>query len=64
MRLLERQLRCEVHHVALGHHDGKVDIEIRSDIREPPCWRMSVTAKSCAAIVCRYGASIRTDRRD
>lgn len=33
MQLLERQLRCEIHHVALGQHDGEVDIEIRSDIQ-------------------------------
>jgi FkbM family methyltransferase len=33
MRLLERQLRCEVHHMALGHSDGEVEIEIRPDIQ-------------------------------
>lgn len=33
MRLLEQQLRCKVHHMALGHHDGNVDIEIRPDIQ-------------------------------
>jgi FkbM family methyltransferase len=33
MRQLERQLRCEIHPVALGHHDGEVEIEIRSDIQ-------------------------------
>ena len=33
MRLLERQLNCQVHQVALGDRDGEVDIEIRSDIQ-------------------------------
>jgi FkbM family methyltransferase len=33
MRLLERQLHCQIHHMALGQHDGEVDIEIRSDIQ-------------------------------
>jgi FkbM family methyltransferase len=33
MRLLERQLRCQVHPMALGHRDGEVEIEIRSDIQ-------------------------------
>lgn len=33
MRLLEQQLRCTVHHMALGDHDGSVDIEIRPDIQ-------------------------------
>lgn len=33
MRLLERQLRCKVHHMALGQQDGNVDIEIRPDIQ-------------------------------
>ena len=29
MRLLERQLNCRIHQVALGDRDGEVDIEIR-----------------------------------
>jgi|SRR5437879_1053513 len=33
MRLLERQLRCEVHQAALGNRDGDVEIEIRPDIQ-------------------------------
>ena len=33
MRLLEKQLRCELHQVALGDHDGEVEIEIRPDIQ-------------------------------
>ena len=33
MRLLERQLRCEVHQTALGDRNGKVEIEIRPDIQ-------------------------------
>ena len=33
MRLLQRQLRCEVHQAALGDHDGEVEIEIRPDIQ-------------------------------
>ena len=33
MRLLERQLRCEIHRAALGDHDGEVEIEIRPDIQ-------------------------------
>ncbi len=33
MRLLERQLRCEIHQTALGHRDGEVEIEIRPDIQ-------------------------------
>ncbi len=33
MRLLERQLRCEVHQTALGDRNGEVEIEIRPDIQ-------------------------------
>jgi FkbM family methyltransferase len=33
MRLLEKQLRCELHQVALGDQDGEVEIEIRPDIQ-------------------------------
>jgi hypothetical protein len=33
MRLLQKQLRCEVHQAALGDHDGEVEIEIRPDIQ-------------------------------
>lgn len=33
MRFLERQLRCQVHPLALGDRDGDVDIEIRPDIQ-------------------------------
>lgn len=33
MRLLQKQLQCEVHQVALGDHDGEVEIEIRPDIQ-------------------------------
>jgi len=33
MRLLQRQLRCEVHQAALGDYDGEVEIEIRPDIQ-------------------------------
>jgi FkbM family methyltransferase len=33
MRLLERQLRCEVHPVALGDREGEATIEIRPDIQ-------------------------------
>jgi FkbM family methyltransferase len=33
MRLLERQLRCEVHQTVLGDRNGEVEIEIRPDIQ-------------------------------
>ena len=33
MRLLERQLTCRIHQVALGNREGEVDIEIRPDIQ-------------------------------
>jgi FkbM family methyltransferase len=33
MRLLEKQLRCELHQIALGDQDGEVEIEIRPDIQ-------------------------------
>jgi FkbM family methyltransferase len=33
MRLLARQLRCEIHPVALGDHEGEATIEIRPDIQ-------------------------------
>ncbi len=33
MRLLERQLRCDVHQTALGGRNGEVEIEIRPDIQ-------------------------------
>jgi FkbM family methyltransferase len=33
MQLLQKQLRCELHQVALGDHDGEVEIEIRPDIQ-------------------------------
>jgi len=33
MRSLQRQLRCQIHQVALGDRDGEVDIEIRPDIQ-------------------------------
>ena len=33
MRLLQRQLRCEIHQAALGDRDGEVEIEIRPDIQ-------------------------------
>jgi FkbM family methyltransferase len=33
MRQLGRRLRCEIHSVALGDHDGEVMIEIRPDIQ-------------------------------
>jgi FkbM family methyltransferase len=33
MRLLQKQLRCEVHQAALGDRDGDVEIEIRPDIQ-------------------------------
>jgi FkbM family methyltransferase len=33
MQLLKRQLKCEIHPVALGDRDGEVEIEIRSDIQ-------------------------------
>src|ERR1700738_1666934 len=29
MNLLKRQLRCEIHQMALGQRDGEVEIEIR-----------------------------------
>jgi FkbM family methyltransferase len=33
MQMLQRQLRCDIHPVALGHCDGEVEIEIRPDIQ-------------------------------
>jgi FkbM family methyltransferase len=33
MRLLSRQLRCDIHAVALGNRDGETTIEIRPDIQ-------------------------------
>ena len=34
MRRLSRRLRCEVHTVALGDHDGEAALEVRADIQE------------------------------
>jgi FkbM family methyltransferase len=34
MRRLARRLRCEVHPVALGDHDGTASLEVRADIQE------------------------------
>jgi FkbM family methyltransferase len=34
MRRLSGQLRCEVHAVALGDHDGEAALEVRGDIQE------------------------------
>jgi FkbM family methyltransferase len=34
MRRLSRQLRCEIHTVALGDRDGEVALEVRADIQE------------------------------
>jgi|SRR6185312_142106 len=33
MHLLQQQLNCQIHQVALGDRDGEVDIEIRPDIQ-------------------------------
>jgi FkbM family methyltransferase len=33
MRVLSRRLRCQIHPVALGDHDGETTIEIRPDIQ-------------------------------
>ena len=46
MRLLERQLNCRIHQVALGDRDGEVDIEI-------PCSRTRPRARYCATTACR-----------
>ena len=34
MRRLSRRLRCEIHAVALGDHDGEAAFEVRADIQE------------------------------
>lgn len=34
MHRLSRRLRCEVHAVALGDHDGEATLEVRADIQE------------------------------
>src|SRR5258708_31252602 len=34
MRRLSRRLRCQVHTVALGDHDGETALEVRADIQE------------------------------
>jgi FkbM family methyltransferase len=34
MRRLSRRLRCELHAVALGDHDGEAALEVRADIQE------------------------------
>ena len=34
MRRLSRRLRCEVHAVALGDHDGEAALEVRADIQD------------------------------
>ena len=34
MQRLSRRLRCEVHTVALGDHDGEAALEVRADIQE------------------------------
>src|SRR6266851_6538872 len=34
MQRLSRRLRCDVHTVALGDHDGEATLEVRTDIQE------------------------------
>ena len=34
MQRLSRRLRCEIHAVALGDHDGEAALEVRADIQE------------------------------
>ena len=59
MRLLERQLRCEVHQTALGDHNGEVEIEIRPDIQAATLLEDLASVTSCGATACRCAASIR-----
>jgi len=44
-----RRLRCELHPVALGDHDGERALRIRADIQARRCSRRSARAISCAS---------------
>jgi hypothetical protein len=57
MRRLSHRLRCELHAVALGDHDGEAALEVRDDIQESTLLEEWGHGACAASIACRCAGS-------